>query len=846
MAVQVGMFAGDQILFQIAKVVENKGVALAHVGKTVLGNSLKIASPFIRRLGSAFVIYDLVQQVDALKAGNKEAIIDIVGDILSLTVDGVEIGIVSLEAMGVITGVSGPLAPVTLTITTGIFVTVQTIKAVREVDKVDGILHLTESEKWSVGILAAFGISNWYKINANLKSMNDEMAANAMKFLNEHKNIKRIIFPSVQINIDDKYLQANYMSVKPDKWENIQWDRSGPDNPQGGRIFCSPYYKHSYVRNKRVPSDVTHKCYSAIGVASLDENRSENVLFNLGDVHSFIIGFYDWEHIFIIGNNFKLINGRNKDDTFIFMGAGKLVKLFDGDTSKNKSQIIIGNGGINTFDVSRTTLNEVIFDIDIRHGRLDALNIQFRDMHKFVGRKSVAERIYPKCDTLYIESQGGNWQNQDQIVVTEDNCCYNLTLKIDSNTFVQNVAHCGNFVYIIQNNVENVKISDDQRRLNEIAHIRHSMIMNCSVVDIASFHVDFDKSEIRIAFNPLNDFPRTNLHIQLPNKYVDIVLKDQFKLKILNNALYAVNTLNIDSSRVLRLYSKLAVQLNMTMIIKSEADKTTVFLFGNTFVNIFSNDPNRNTVIVLNGGDSINIFKASFAPNFFPRRVDIIIRQLPNVINTLDLRSLYQHVRRRYNSSLILLPKVHSLSKEPPLVVKILKLDLILRRNSRVAMTIQLGRFIERCEKLHIILRNAPLTLNCNQLPDTQSINIPEILKNYKVSDYVTAVPLEFNATELIVIGKYDVEPHTTVIVRQILGNFRYVRFNDDLIVTNTMQLVNATSYVENICSVIFKNFTKNTILFFTLSLQFDDRMISLNTDQNQIERATMFENLFD
>lgn len=61
-AVNIGYLAADHALSKVAKLSELKGIAFAASGRNILGNSLKAASPFINRVGSALIVYDLVEQ----------------------------------------------------------------------------------------------------------------------------------------------------------------------------------------------------------------------------------------------------------------------------------------------------------------------------------------------------------------------------------------------------------------------------------------------------------------------------------------------------------------------------------------------------------------------------------------------------------------------------------------------------------------------------------------------------------------------------------------------------------------------------------------------------------------
>lgn len=274
------------------------------------------------------------------------------------------------------------------------------------------------------------------------------------------------------------------------------------------------------------------------------------------------------------------------------------------------------------------------------------------------------------------------------------------------------------------------------------------------------------------------------------------------------------------AKRIIETYSQLAVQLNMTIMIESEANRNSFIFVGNTDLNLISNSPKPDSIIFVNGGNASNIFTISGQQGSIISNVRIFIRDTPNAINTLDLRPIQEQVKRHYNRNVILLSRK---------VQNNLKFDLILEGTSRILMTIRLTGFLKRCEMLHIILHNAPMTLKCD-----------------KLFDHFTPVPLEFNATELIVIAQHDIEPHTEIFVHQKFGDFRYVHLDDGLIVTNKIQFANAATYLENPCTVLFRHYFSERDFFRTFLLKFDDQIITLNDHKNEIRNATMFEDWFE
>lgn len=79
-AVNLAQFAADRALLKAAEKIEMKGAMLIGKNRFIVGNVLKVASPFIKHLGSVFTISDLIEQVKRFDDGDSDALIRIIGD----------------------------------------------------------------------------------------------------------------------------------------------------------------------------------------------------------------------------------------------------------------------------------------------------------------------------------------------------------------------------------------------------------------------------------------------------------------------------------------------------------------------------------------------------------------------------------------------------------------------------------------------------------------------------------------------------------------------------------------------------------------------------------------------
>ncbi|WP_349966868.1 OTU domain-containing protein [Wolbachia endosymbiont of Armadillidium arcangelii] len=110
-AINLGFIGGGPVLSKLAEVTYAKGELLALGGRRI-GKLLKAGSSFLGRATLGYMIYDLVNQVKAYKAGNKDALAGIVGDGVAITTDVAEIGIEVAEVYGILEGVSSITGPI--------------------------------------------------------------------------------------------------------------------------------------------------------------------------------------------------------------------------------------------------------------------------------------------------------------------------------------------------------------------------------------------------------------------------------------------------------------------------------------------------------------------------------------------------------------------------------------------------------------------------------------------------------------------------------------------------------------------------------------------------------------
>jgi len=217
-AINLGFIAGGRGLTKIAKAVSTKGVGLITNGKVLLGRSLKAASPFLARSTSAFVVYDLANQIKELESGDKDALIPVIGDSVYLGIDAAEIGIEIAEAFEVLEGVSSVTGPIGATIGTVVFIGTDIYMAVKRVDKIDEIVHLTGGEKIIEGLRAFVGMEPEKYIEELMeeKEANDQLVKLGLEYLKQHNDIQKYVFPSGKsVKVNCATIETRELCVAP-------------------------------------------------------------------------------------------------------------------------------------------------------------------------------------------------------------------------------------------------------------------------------------------------------------------------------------------------------------------------------------------------------------------------------------------------------------------------------------------------------------------------------------------------------------------------------------------------------------------------------------------------------
>jgi len=189
-------------------------------------------------------------------------------------------------------------------------------------------------------------------------------------------------------------------------------------------------------------------CNNAIGVTFVNKGKTKPPcralieLFNGTDV---LKCEPNCSCLVTIGNGDKQIYGSDEDDIFVLIG------------DQVTSGTIQGNKGVNTLSLtgyarSYEKLLELtlIKETPTPAGETTSQSMQITDIHKVLGRAEHSDHI--TCDSRigFIGTGGaGGKTPHNQVTILADLACYNLTVIVESKTYIKSSAICGTVNYIL-------------------------------------------------------------------------------------------------------------------------------------------------------------------------------------------------------------------------------------------------------------------------------------------------------------------------------------------------------------------------------------------------------------
>ncbi|MFP3027987.1 MAG: hypothetical protein ACEY3L_17725 [Wolbachia sp.] len=826
-AINVGFIAGGQGFAKVAEVASRKGLNLLSEEKVLLGRSLRVASPFLARGTSAFIIYDLVNQVKAFKNGTEGALVGVVGDSIYLGVDAAEIGIEVAEGFEVLEGVSSITGPIGAGVGTAVFIYTDIYMAVKRVDKIDEIIHLTRGEKFIEGLRAFIGMRPEQYVEKLMeeKQLYNQLVKQGFEYLKEYSDIQSYVFPTdrsvvgscrkvlhtTSLGIRHYYTEECTTKFEIDldstvlldrKRNDIKWSRARPNNPSGGKLFCLPKGD-----DEPAPSYGSYLCKNAIG---LSDNKTEGyTLINLGEGEDYAKGFKDSSNIFVVNDGSKEYYGGNKNDIFVLQGD-----LIEGS--------LYGEDGIDTLDLTEFAQEAVSVNVylntnigTIMYNRYGYSGFQINSVERVLGRKAKADHIFSACETKFLDGNGGKEDQLDYLEIKDNNCVYDIQVIVRNYTEVNNLALKGNFNYIVpfQKGSASVKLLANFEN-------NHRFIFDYLLADIQSIDIK-DHNSIKFNF-----FPKVvdgSFSIAISYNVMDNIiyqLKDSAEIKVgKERNLYAIQNTNKTIDEIIESYPAIANKLNMTIAVQ-DGDESILVGYGKC--EVIYNNPIYNSHLIGNGGKNIYVITIAsgeqrYEHNIFSMpQINIYNPDQASSIDTLDLRNVIKIIQDDLKIH-INLPRIFQDGND--LLVKLeteVKQSFLLEVPTVEVLTIRLRNGLDWYGKLCIISDSAPMKISS----ELELKPLPLIFEKDK---------------EIIVVTGQDVEKDTELIISRKGGNYTFVRSNsNDLMITNAFD---STISKDDFCSITLSKFYK-TPKMKTLSIKFTDKEIVLKDYEKEISTA--------
>ena len=833
-AINVGFIMGGQGLARVAEATSIKGAEFVSSGQRLLGQSLRIASPFLARGTSAFIAYDLYNQINAYQKGVPGAAVGMVGDGIYLGVDGIEIGIELAEIAGLLEGVSSVTGPIGASIGAIVFIGTDVYLAVKQASQIDKLIHLTSTEKFIEGIRAFVGMNPEQHVERLLreKQGNTQLFNQAISFLKKNSNICRYILPTMKekvVCIPKRRTPADFLSrlnsplnsprigvsnlqlencniqlemnldnniVLDNKRKDIKWSRIKPDVTEGN-LFCAPL-----GNDLEIPSEGAYLCSQAMGIEWHDARTGNITFIELGDGSDVVIGFSQGNHIVKLGNGYKIVALGDGDDIFLLTG-----NLLSGS-------VLHGGDGINTLDLAP-------------HVQLfEALNATVQ-VHNYLLRENESDYVASvACSTHYIDGRGGKDDDHGKdIIIISDACAYDLKVAVRSHTRIQNYSGNPNnqFIYLIPTTTNKgdaiISLENSEGSNQFVFAYGLSDIYRMVKVNYTEYSAIEFTFKQNVTDTSVGDKYRFTVYIHYMDKNkLSFVLNDNTLIKVVNNKFFAFQSTNNSLESIIKYYPSIAEHLNLFIVAYSTLRNESI-LIGNGNHDVISNDPSHRSHLIGNGGENIFIVRSGY--EILDRRKlpipEIVLydKDNRNLIDTLDLREIKNQLEEQLGVEVKVRARLVANTND-------IVIELFFStepEEAKVSIRLDSAFVTHWYKRLRIIMNHAPMELDVVDLR-------------------LRPRPLVFGSDiEIMVIRSEDIEENTEIIIDKKSDHYRFFRLNNDVIMTNVLHdnLQDSECY-----ALILKNFYQVPTLQ-TLSTLFRDKKIVLKDEMEKIANASNF-----
>uniref|UniRef100_A0A915HHY7 BPI2 domain-containing protein n=1 Tax=Romanomermis culicivorax TaxID=13658 RepID=A0A915HHY7_ROMCU len=307
-------------------------------GGAFIGKTLLFTTPFLSRLPmQGFIVYDLVQQVNRYKSGDKDAKVNIIGDSTILATEFVTASIDGAAALG----------------------------------------YLTTAAEFTVQNLM------------QEKQIADTSAKNAFNFFREHPYVKNYIFPKYRFEGDNvAFMNNNYanLNIKIRKWNRV-W----PVDMPRLRLTCSPYsFKVKNTDHDLKTRKILHECQDMFGYENLNNTLTIDITVILLDAGNDTLECAPSRNTIIIGDGLKNITGNTDIDTFILQGNSTygIFNGMSGDDILNLNNYALNRGLKLKLESDNGTVSNL----------KDEKEIQLKQIHNLIEKNDILMQIFYKSE----------------------------------------------------------------------------------------------------------------------------------------------------------------------------------------------------------------------------------------------------------------------------------------------------------------------------------------------------------------------------------------------------------------------------------------------------------------
>lgn len=847
---------------------------LLSIGKRqFLGKTLQVAAPFVARGTSIYFAYNLNQEIQAYKRGDKTILLDIISNGIIVGVDGIEAGVEASEFFGIITGISEFTGPIGEGVVVLAWLGVEAYDAKQQVKAIEKYVHLSGSEEFIQGLRAFFHLapSRYLEIKIN----NNQMIKNSLNFLKIHPEISHYVFP-LFYSATDTYTNS---SIFLDQKREIIVENEF-DTPNEVQVFCFPGlvrcstekpttvksfkewraspplagWPNSYDQTESPPI-TSYFCGNAIGVEYSSNQTETAILFDLGKGKDQIISFSNRPALFIVKKGEKYYQGGHKGNLFILETHGAIKGLLQGgnetdslqlsnfQSKKNASILLDAHGFL------CKKQNEVVDSVPL-FCPIDDSRLKLDSINQIYGRKNQQDIIYLNQDIQFVDGYGGrNKKYPDSFFVT-DRSYKNPTFCVRNNTVILVSASTG--IETVTYRIPAEEVGEAQIQFPFAETVQHRFFFACPIQNLQSINainntmnvtlhvLDTTNDTLKLFTIDITDIPSNQEKKNVTDywKHTSYFFSDM-EMKLFNNKqLFAQERIAINNTieEKIDLLSELAVRLDKSLFVQLLNNVT--LSIGRGKHEVFYNDARFEKHLLGNGGENVYVIMPGNDTSFpLPEVVlyDIEEKGLSSIVelrDTLDVREVVKKFIQLCPESSIL-PVVYSL-----------KNDLILSLNTRFYFSEgTCVLLLSTWPLMHIKLKNALLNLWYQKLDIfLKDDTIPRrITLSTNDNWQLTEAPLVFtDDKKIIVITDKDIGESAEIILLRNIGNYSFFRNDTDLIISNAITATSSFDYCTIICYQFYILLEMKKKVLSTV-FNFFDQVIYPQEHQEKINQAANF-----